>query len=53
MGANGMYDFDSQGELMEKPLYIKVFRDGKSETIMSSRNYSNFISSSTPTIQDD
>jgi branched-chain amino acid transport system substrate-binding protein len=35
-GANGRYKFDSTGELAEKPLFLKVFRNGTPVTIQQS-----------------
>ena len=35
-GANGRYKFDSTGELEEKPLFLKVFRNGTPVTIQQS-----------------
>jgi branched-chain amino acid transport system substrate-binding protein len=35
-GANGRYKFDSRGELEDKPIYVKIFRNGKPETIQAS-----------------
>jgi branched-chain amino acid transport system substrate-binding protein len=35
-GANGRYKFDGRGELEDKPIYLNVFRNGKTETIQKS-----------------
>jgi branched-chain amino acid transport system substrate-binding protein len=39
-GANGRYKFDGRGELEDKPIYLNVFRNGKPETIQTSRSVS-------------
>jgi branched-chain amino acid transport system substrate-binding protein len=36
-GANGFYKFDARGEIIDKPLYLKQFRNGEPEIIMLSR----------------
>jgi branched-chain amino acid transport system substrate-binding protein len=35
-GANGAYKFDAQGELQDKPIYLKMFRGGRAEVIAAS-----------------
>jgi len=36
-GANGTYKFDANGELEDKPIFLKVFRNGTPVTIQESR----------------
>lgn len=36
-GANGTYDFDSSGELMDKDLFLMAYRKGRAEVIDASR----------------
>jgi Periplasmic binding protein len=36
-GANGLYKFDSRGELDDKPIFLKVYRNGTPVTIYESR----------------
>ena len=35
-GANGRYKFDPRGELEDKPIFLKVFRNGTPVTIKES-----------------
>ena len=35
-GANGRYQFDARGELEDKPIFLKVFRNGMPMTIQES-----------------
>ncbi|HOK47006.1 MAG TPA: ABC transporter substrate-binding protein [Bryobacteraceae bacterium] len=37
-GANGTYDFDSSGELVDKDVFLMVYRNGRAELIDSSAN---------------
>jgi len=36
MGANGLYKFESTGEMDDKPFYLNVFRNGRPVTIQAS-----------------
>lgn len=44
-GANGLYKFDSQGEIDDKPIYLNAFRQGRPVTIQTG------VPAPAPTIQ--